>query len=152
MPECDTNYYKTCREMAGLTQESAAERLAVSVRTLAAYETFEREIPMTMVDAMAMAYKAPGLAHYFFKSTCLGKYLPNVSLPQSAVDMGFQTVLAHGDVERAEEIIKETLSDGEIDPGKYDALRTYKNVVALATDRLLSAKVYADSVLSECSA
>ncbi|WP_204791675.1 helix-turn-helix transcriptional regulator [Oscillibacter sp. CU971] len=38
MPEDGRNIYKTCRELAGYTQEHAAELLGCSVRALARYE------------------------------------------------------------------------------------------------------------------
>ncbi|WP_052299147.1 helix-turn-helix transcriptional regulator [Thermaerobacter marianensis] len=49
------------RQRAGLTQEQAAPRLAVSRRALAYYEAGERTPPPEVVRAAARAYQAPEL-------------------------------------------------------------------------------------------
>ena len=42
MQNGSSNIYQTARKAAGLTQEAAAERLALSVESLRAYETGDR--------------------------------------------------------------------------------------------------------------
>lgn len=48
MPEEYRNIYKSARKARGYTQESAAERLGISVESLRAYETGQR-VPPTEV-------------------------------------------------------------------------------------------------------
>ena len=50
------NIYQTARKAAGLTQEAAAERLALSVESLRAYETGQRIPGNEIVAAMCTVY------------------------------------------------------------------------------------------------
>lgn len=52
MPEDGRNIYKTCRELAGYTQEHAAELLGCSVRALARYESGEALVPDPVAYSM----------------------------------------------------------------------------------------------------
>lgn len=61
MQKDNRSMYKTARESAGLTQETAAERLDVSVETVRAYETGQRLPPDQAVAAMARVYATPWL-------------------------------------------------------------------------------------------
>lgn len=56
MPEENRNIYQTARQSAGLTQEAAAERLAVSVESLRAYENGYRVPANDIVARMAVTY------------------------------------------------------------------------------------------------
>ena len=56
MPEDGRNIYKTCRELAGYTQEHAAELLGCSVRALARYESGEALVPNALVTRMDDLY------------------------------------------------------------------------------------------------
>lgn len=58
MPEEYRNIYKKCRMAAGYTQETAAERLGISVESLRAYETGQRIPPNEVVGLMAILYNA----------------------------------------------------------------------------------------------
>ena len=73
MPKDGGNIYQTARKAAGLTQESAAERLAVSVTSMRAYETGQRIPGDDIVAIMCTVYDAQylGLQHLQLKSTLL---------------------------------------------------------------------------------
>lgn len=69
MPEICRNIYKNARKAKGYTQESAAERLGVSVESMRAYETGLR-IPNTdIVKLMATIYDAPYLLMLHLEET-----------------------------------------------------------------------------------
>lgn len=69
MPEEYRNIYKSARRSAGLTQEAAAERLAVSVESLRAYETGGRIPPDLVVERMAICYNTQYLAFQHLQET-----------------------------------------------------------------------------------
>lgn len=56
MPDRGQSIYQTARKSAGLTQEAAAERLAVSLTTLRAYESGERVPAGDIVERMCTVY------------------------------------------------------------------------------------------------
>ena len=55
----ERNIYQTARELKGLTQEIAAERIGVSVDTMGAYEQDRRRPPDSTVLRMAQVYDFP---------------------------------------------------------------------------------------------
>lgn len=65
------NIYQTARELKGLTQEAAAERLDISVDSLGAYEQDRRRPPDSTVLRMAQLYDFPYLCYH--KSIKRGK-------------------------------------------------------------------------------
>lgn len=78
------NIYRTCRRIAGITQEQAADKINVSVRSLADYES-GRTIPgCDVVCLMVEAYQTPELAYLHLKqNTEVGrKYLPDIYLDE----------------------------------------------------------------------
>lgn len=82
MPEECRNIYKTCRKAAGLTQESAAERLGISVESLRAYESGQRIPPNEVVELMVILYNAQHLAYQHLRETnaMYGRVVPEVPL------------------------------------------------------------------------
>lgn len=80
MPEEYRNIYKTCRKAAGFTQESAAERLAISVESLRAYESGLRIPPNETVELMVILYNAQHLAYQHLRETnaIYGRVVPEV--------------------------------------------------------------------------
>lgn len=73
------NLYKICRTSSGLTQEQAAELLAVSQRTLSDYENDRARVPDDIVAIMAETYNSPLVAYYHLKHfSPLGRYLPEI--------------------------------------------------------------------------
>ena len=82
--------YKTCRELAGLTQEAAADKLCCSVRSLARYESGEQAVPDDVAYQMAVLYESQYLAvqHLRLVSHVAAELLPPVTvldLPQAAI-------------------------------------------------------------------
>lgn len=69
MPEDYSNIYKITRRAAGLTQESAAERLEISVDSVRAYETYQRTPPNEIVERMVVCFHAPQLAYQHLHET-----------------------------------------------------------------------------------
>ena len=80
MPEECRNIYKIQRRAAGYTQESAAERLGISVESLRAYETGQRVPPDWVVELMSILYNAPYLAlqHMQESNTLFRQVVPQV--------------------------------------------------------------------------
>lgn len=72
------NIYQSPREMKGLTQEAAAERLDISVDTLGAYEQNRRRPPDKVVLRMARLYDYPYLCYQHLATGELGDVLPEV--------------------------------------------------------------------------
>lgn len=72
------NIYQSARELKGLTQEAAAERLDVSVESLGAYEQGRRRPPDSTVLRMAQVYDFPYLCYQHIQSGDLAGVLPEV--------------------------------------------------------------------------
>lgn len=142
------NYYKMCREAVGFTQNQAAERINVSVRQLSDYENDKAKVPEDVVDAMANIYNAPMLAWWHLKHfSRLGKYLPDVVEPKTNCDMAFLSILAADDLDEANDIIKDVLSDGEISSDEMAEVSRYKSLMKKVGDRVMSVNIYANSEL-----
>ena len=113
--DCE-NLYKICRVSAGLTQEQAAELLAIAPRTLSDYERDQARVPDDTVARMAEAYNAPLIAYYHLRRfSPLGKYLPDLQEPQTHGDMAFQAIIARDELGPAVDCIKRLVADGAID-------------------------------------
>lgn len=69
MQEENRNIYQTARKAAGYTQEAAAERLALSVESIRAYETGVRVPGNDTVERMVEVYNAQHLAYQHLKAT-----------------------------------------------------------------------------------
>lgn len=142
MSEKKETYYKTCRKLAGLTQEQASEPIGVEVRRLSDYEN-GAHVPDDVVDRMADAYNAPLLAIWHLKENSpLGRYLPNVIETQTNNDLGFQTVLANKDTDRAEDYVVAILEDGQLTIEDMPNIEAYIISIDAAIGKLLSAKAY----------
>ena len=72
------NVYQTARELKGLTQEAAAERLDISVESLGAYEQDRRRPPDSTVLRMAQLYDFPYLCYQHLQTGNLGGVLPSI--------------------------------------------------------------------------
>lgn len=125
------NYYKMCRENAGLTQEFSAARLNISTRTLSDYETGHTAVPEDIVEAMCEVYGTRFLALWHLKGGRLGRFLPDFSAPESLGDMMFSLLLAHDATQSAYEDIKAIYQDRRLEPDEVPRLR---EAVARARD------------------
>ena len=73
------NIYQTARERAGMTQESASDRLYISTESLRMYETGRRRPSDEMVVMMAELYRDPAMAYRHLKTSAAGQILPEVT-------------------------------------------------------------------------
>lgn len=139
-------YYKTCRESAGIKQEVAAEFLNVSCRTLSDYENGRSKVPDDIVDCMAELYKSPMLAWWHLKThSVLGKYLPDVIVPQTEVDMVFQGILAKDKLAPVVDGLKEIMSDGMIDELEEEILEGHIDDMRIVNNKLTSIILWHDA-------
>lgn len=69
MQNDNCNIYQTARKAAGLTQEAASERLALSVESLRAYETDNRIPGNDIVERMITVYNTQFLAVQHIQAT-----------------------------------------------------------------------------------
>lgn len=82
----DRNIYQAARKSAGLTQEAAAERLALSVESLRAYETGQRLPGSDIVGTMCLVYNTQYLGVQHLQRSghllpdCLKKVQPGLPL------------------------------------------------------------------------
>ncbi|MCI8442538.1 MAG: helix-turn-helix transcriptional regulator [Provencibacterium sp.] len=149
MKQDSESYYKTCRVLAGLTQEAAAELLHVSERSLSAYEN-GAEVPEDIVDRMSQAYNSPLLACWHMKHhNVLGKYLPDVFDPATNGDMAFQLIIARDDLDPATEIIKEIMRDLVVDEQERPALADQLEILRRVAGQIMSAVIYGEKLCRE---
>lgn len=86
------NIYKTARQVAGLTQERAAEMLGISVRSLADYELGARVPQNYVVDGMVTVYNSQilGIQHLRESANMARSLLPDVQemrLPEAVLTL-----------------------------------------------------------------
>jgi transcriptional regulator with XRE-family HTH domain len=139
-------YYKTCRESAGIKQDDAAAYLSISCRTLSDYENNKARVPDDIVDSMAELYRSPLLAWWHLKTnSVLGKYLPDVIVPKTEVDMVFQGILAKDKLSPIVEGIKEIMSDGTIDVLEEEELDDHIDDMRIVNNKLTSIILWHDA-------
>lgn len=78
------NMYQSARESAGLTQESAAELLGISTKSVQCYEAAHTIPPAGMVQKMVLVYGAAWLGNSYCNGCPLGMHR---SLPESQLDV-----------------------------------------------------------------
>jgi hypothetical protein len=114
-------------------------------------------VPDDIVAAMADHYKSPLLAWWHLKNTSvLGKYLPELSMPQTKGDMAFQLILAQDDLAPSVTAIKQIVANKKIcdDTGEMcdDTKRDFNQAVdglRQVKGKLLSAIIYAGTIQNE---
>lgn len=114
----DRNIYQAARKTAGITQERAAEMLAVSVESIRAYETGVRTPPNDVVSLMVIAYNSPVLAYQHLRASAdmARRILPEVKerdLPQATMRL-INRIYKFADDHRDRELMRIT-EDGIID-------------------------------------
>ena len=117
MQNGSSNIYQTARKAAGLTQEAAAERLALSVESLRAYETGQRIPGNDIVARMCAVYNVQylGLQHLQLKSALLPEcvqYARPELLPVATIKL-VRRVLAFAEAHRSDQLL-EIAEDGVI--------------------------------------
>lgn len=116
------NIYQSAREGAGLTQETAAERLNWSVRALQDIEQESREPSPEKVTQMAALYRAPWLRGYYCNRCPLGcvwhRPESNVELQQLALEVGLEAEDADQERRDAYELARIAL-DRKIDDAEF---------------------------------
>lgn len=117
MPKDGGNIYQTARKAAGLTQEAAAERLAVSDTSIRAYESGERLPGDDIVARMCAVYNVQylGLQHLQLKSTLLPDCIQTARpepLPVATIKL-VRRVLAFAEAHRSDQLL-EIAEDGVI--------------------------------------
>lgn len=150
MSKTSENYYKKCRDTAGLTREEAAYQLNISSRTLFDYETYVRAVPDDVVYTMCSIYRAPLLAWLHLKNTSkLGSLLPEVVMPQSGGDMVFQLLLSDDELDKAIENSKAVFADGQITKDEVGIFNVTLQKLKRIAGRVTSALIYGEQILSE---
>lgn len=140
-------YYKTCREMAGLTQDQAMNFLHISeVSTLSKYENGHSKVPDIIVKQMAALYRSEKLVLWHIRYTHpeLGDWLPDITEPKSDGDMAFDIVLAKDDMIALEEQIKSFLRDGFLDSEETRELKVNSLKIKQIISKLTSVAAYID--------
>ena len=141
--DCE-NRYKLCRASAGITQEQAADLLGVAPRTLSDYENGRAKVPDDIVATMADTYKSQLLAWWHLQQTSiLGKYLPELVMPQTPGDMAFQLILAKDDLDPTIQTIKTIMADGRIDDSEQEEFSNSIEAIRQVNAKLLSVIIYA---------
>ena len=118
MRELDMTIYATCRKVAGMTQERAAELLGVATRTLAAWESGERPVPELRVADMVDLYGTPYLAmqHLRLYSALGPQVLPEVErVPLAQAVCQLLSQIRAIDKARAGGRLLQIAADGRVD-------------------------------------
>lgn len=118
------NIYQNARELKGITQELAAERLDTSVESISAYETDRRRPPDSTVLRMAQVYDFPYLCYQHLQSGALAGVLPDVqqrSLQEAAMRI-VRLVRRFADDRRLGQLL-EIAEDGQIDDDEQPVFR-----------------------------
>lgn len=123
MPKDNGNIYQAARKAAGLTQEAAAERLAVSVESMRAYETGQRLPGDDVVTRMMAVYDAQylGAQHLQCKPWLLPECVMMAHpepLPVAVIKL-VRRVMAFAEAHRSDQLM-EIAEDGIISEGERD--------------------------------
>lgn len=120
-PEDDLNPIRECRILAGMTQQTFAEAVNVSVRSLRRYESGEEDPPDDVMTAAATIANCPLMLHRHFKR----KYrldddiLPSVEeIPLAQAVVTLLGELAAMESSHVASQLLEMARDGRIDPNE----------------------------------
>jgi transcriptional regulator with XRE-family HTH domain len=145
--DCE-NRYKMSRVIAKIKQEDAAELLNVSPRSLSDYENGHRSVPDDIVAKMAEIYKCPLLAWWHLKQfSVLGKFLPDVQMPETKGDMALQMWMAQNSLVPTVSTVMELLGEGICSQNS----ESFQNVMAKAnqvTGMLLSSIMFGQKLVA----
>lgn len=91
MEERVVNIYQIHRKSKGLTQEKAAEMLAVSVASLQDYEKGKTKVPDDIVVEMCKVYDTDRLAYQHLRQNAVGKLVLSELKPKSDLAVSILT-------------------------------------------------------------
>ena len=139
------NLYREAREKYNstsqnpLNRDEAADRLHVSVATLARYETGESEPGAEVVYAMSKLYENPVIRRRYCANACLiGKEDHQFTKPKSLFESGYGLINANRVLEQFKNELFEVLADGIVDAQEIQRLRAIipqiKSVQKLLSD------------------
>lgn len=145
------NYYKICRETAGLTQEAASERLHIASRSLSDYERDkvipDDEIVMKMVKIYNS--KMLGWWHLRNNSPLAKECLPEFQIPQSNADVYLQIDFSEDDIHYIKSLIKKILKDGKLTQDEVENYTELREKAKLIAGKMMS--IYAFEPIVEVS-
>ena len=145
--DCE-NRYKVSRTTAGMTQEQAADLLGVASRTLSDYENGHAKVPDDIVAKMTEIYHCPMLAWWHIKNTSvLGRFLPDITEPQTQGDMAFQLILAQDDLTHAVSTIKQLVAGGGISTDNQETFLQSIQTILSVKAKLLSTSIYGRKII-----
>lgn len=119
MPGEYRNIYQTARKAAGLTQEAAAEQLAVSVESLRAYENGYRVPPNDVVARMVICYDKQYLAiqHLLGTNPLAAQVIPEIKQKSlETIALQFYLRMKRFEERHGVNRIMEICEDGMISP------------------------------------
>ena len=146
--ECG-NCYKISRNNARFTQEQAAELLGVAPRTLSDYENGHSRVPDDIVASMAEVYRCPLIVWWHLRHySVLGKYLPDIQMPQTNGDAALQLWLARKDIIPTVEVAMEILG-GEMCQQALQSFEDEVGKVERVKAMLLSFIIYSRNLIKE---
>ncbi len=139
------NIYRAAREAYNdtaekpLNREEAADRLHVSLASLARYETDESVPGSEVVFAMSKLYENPALRHQYCAECCqIGMDDYAFSTPKSLFESGYGLINANKVLEKFKNELFDVLADGTVDEEEIVRLRAIipqiKNVQKLLTE------------------
>lgn len=149
MSENSKNYYKMCRDNAGIIQEYAAGALGVSIRTLSDYENDKSPVPDDIVYRMCEIYDTKFLALWHLKKSKLGRFLPEIYEPDSLGDMMFSLALAKDATDESYTAIREVYRDRMLTEAEIPQLRAALAKAKEANTNLTAIIMYAETNIKE---
>ena len=142
------NRYKMSRIIAKMGQEDAAGLLNVSSRSLSDYENGHRPVPDDIVAKMAEIYKCPLLAWWHLKQfSVLGKFLPDVQMPETKGDMALQLWMAQNALVPTVTVAMELLGEGICSQNNED-FQGVMDKVNQVTGMLLSSSIFGKKLVA----
>lgn len=124
MSGASRNIYQTARKAAGLTQEAAAEQLAVSVESLRAYENGYRIPPNDVVARMVVCYDKQYLAYQHLQESneLMARVVPELEQrPMMETVVRLYNRMKRLDRQGGVEQLLEIAEDGQISADERDA-------------------------------
>lgn len=126
----DENIYRISRENFNnkdesyYSREKAAEKLHISVASLARYETNESEPNPEVVYNMSQVFKDPNLRRKYCSTCCMiGKEDHPYSIPKTLFESGYGLINANRVLETFKNELFEVLADGIVDKDEITKLK-----------------------------